>query len=58
VDLDELSRLLFEAREQISMWGDVVENRVGRRDPYVDELVKRIDEFRAAQGWDPNGFGS
>jgi hypothetical protein len=33
----ELSKLLFEAREQISMWADVVEKRA-RRSPYLDSL--------------------
>lgn len=57
MDIEELSRLLYEAREQISMWSDVIERRAGRRDTYVDGLVQRIDEFREEQGWDRDGYG-
>lgn len=52
----ELSKLLFEAREQISMWADVVEKRA-RRSPYLDSLRDRIDQFRMDRGWSPHGFG-
>ena len=56
-DAAELSRLLFEAREQIDMWADVVEARVGKPANYTRSLVERIDLYRAARGWNPDGFG-
>jgi hypothetical protein len=53
-----LSRLLFIAREDIEMYADVVEARMGpgtgsrlRRD------VAEIDAYRAERGWSPHGFG-
>lgn len=57
MDLAELSRLLFEARERIDMAGDMVERVTGQSDTHARTLVKEIDEFRVAQGWSPNGFG-
>lgn len=56
-DAPELSRLLFEAREQIEMWSDVVEGRSGKPSRYTRDLVKRIDLYRAERGWSPDGFG-
>ena len=53
----ELSKLLFEVREQIDMWADVVAARTGARPVYIDDLRDRIDAYRAARGWSPNGFG-
>lgn len=52
-----LSKLLFEARESLDMYADVVEARSGRKTPYLLELVARIDAYRAERGWSPNGFG-
>lgn len=52
-----LSRLLFESREQIEMWSDVVERQGGKPSSYTRELVRRIDAYRADRGWNPNGFG-
>jgi hypothetical protein len=58
-DAARLSRLLFEAREQIDMWGDVVEARSGQHSArrYPDQVRDEIDAYRAEQGWSPNGFG-
>lgn len=56
-DAAELSRLLFEAREQIDMWADVVEARTSKPANYTRDLVKRIDLYRAERGWSPHGFG-
>jgi glutamine synthetase len=53
----ELSRLLFEARESVEMWADVVEARTGKADNYTRGLVARIDAYRAERGWSPHGFG-
>jgi hypothetical protein len=54
----ELDALLWDAREQIAMWGDVVAHRFGRRDPSVDRVRDRIDDFRARRGWSPDGPGA
>lgn len=53
----ELSRLLFEARESIDMWADVIESRAGQPAAHERALVARLDEYRARQGWSPHGFG-
>lgn len=53
----DLSRLLFEARESVEMWADVVEARMGVPDSYTRGLVERLDAYRAERGWSPHGFG-
>lgn len=53
----ELSRLLFEAREHVEMYADVVEARTGRRADHTRALVAEIDQYRAERGWSPDGFG-
>jgi hypothetical protein len=53
----ELSKLLFECREQVEMWAEVVAARLGREDDYVRGLVARIDAYRSGRGWSPHGFG-
>jgi hypothetical protein len=58
VDPVELSKLLFEARESLSMWADVVESRAGKPDDSTRGLIARIDHYRAERGWDPDGFGN
>lgn len=52
-----LSKLLFDARESVEMFADVVEARTGRRDEFNRRLVVDIDAYRAERGWSPNGFG-
>ena len=52
-----LSRLLFESREHLSMWSDVVEGWAGRKDTSLLRLIGEIDTYRAERGWSPNGFG-
>jgi hypothetical protein len=52
-----LSRMLFEAREHLSMWSDVVEIRSGTKDVSLTRLIAEIDAYRAERGWSPNGFG-
>jgi hypothetical protein len=54
----ELSKLLFEARELIEMFADVVESRTGAVDASMRVVVCRIDEYRAGRGWNPDGFGA
>ena len=53
----ELSRLLWEAREQIDMWADTVAARTGREPTHTLSVRDRIDAYRAEQGWSPDGFG-
>lgn len=54
----ELSRLLFEARELIDMWGDIVGGCEGEESAeYVWRVRDRIDAYRAERGWSPHGFG-
>lgn len=53
----ELSKLLFEAREQLDMWADIVEVKSGVPARYPREVVARIDAYRAERGWSPDGFG-
>lgn len=57
IEVQQLSRLLFEAREQIEMWADVVERQTGRSADYPRRLVAEIDAYRAERGWSPHGFG-
>lgn len=52
-----LSRLLFDAREQIDMWADVVEARSRRPATDARKVVAEIDAYRAEHGWSPHGFG-
>ena len=51
-----LSKLLFEARELLSMYADHLDaNRVASTWPR--EVVDGLDAYRTSRGWDPNGFG-
>lgn len=52
-----LSKLLFESRELIEMFTDVVEARAGKPDTWGRRVVREIDQYRAEQGWSPHGFG-
>lgn len=52
-----LSKLLFEARDELENWADVVEASAGRTALDVRHLVGRIDDYRAERGWSPHGFG-
>jgi hypothetical protein len=52
----ELSRLLFEARDIIDMFGDMVERQSGQSDPWSRRVRDEIDTYRAEQGWSPDGF--
>jgi hypothetical protein len=56
-EAQRLSRLLFQARESIDMFGDIVEARTGKVDNYTRHLRDEIDLYREEQGWSPNGFG-
>ena len=52
-----LSRLLFEAREVVAMYADVVKSVVGTEDQWLHRLVAEIDTYRVGRGWDGEGFG-
>jgi hypothetical protein len=52
----ELSRLLFEARDIIDMFGDMVERQSGQSDPWSRRVRDEIDAYRAEQGWPSDGF--
>lgn len=54
---EELSALLWDAREVAAMFGDVLFRSLGSRDAYVDGVTSRLDNYRARRGWSPNGFG-
>ncbi len=56
-DAQQLSRMLFDARELIEMFGEAMSSRGITYSEWLDRVVKEIDDFRAAQGWSPNGFG-
>jgi hypothetical protein len=55
-----LSRLLFEAREIVDMYKDIVEARGGSNseDNYLARLRDDIDAYRTERGWSPDGFGN
>lgn len=52
-----LSRVLFEAREAIDMYGDITESQTGKEPVWLRRLRDEIDEFRESKGWSPHGFG-
>ena len=52
-----LSKLLFESRELIEMFSDIVESRTDRTDEWSRRVVADIDAYRAERGWHPEGFG-
>ena len=56
-DAERLSRLLWEARELVEMFGDVVASRTGSRSDWAIRVREEIDAYRAEQGWPPHGFG-
>lgn len=53
----ELSKLLYEAREGLSMLADIVDSQTGKTDRYTRSLVERIDAYREGRGWCSTGFG-
>lgn len=52
-----LSKMLWDAREQLDMWSDVVAKTVGKRPEGIDRLRHEIDQYRKEKGWSSNGFG-
>lgn len=57
LDARRLSRLLWDCREIVEMYLDVVEGRGGRRSEYLRRILGEIEAYRAERGWDPDGFG-
>lgn len=54
----ELSKLLWDAREALEKWADVVEYASGSDDASPPRrLVWRIERYRFKRGWSPDGFG-
>jgi hypothetical protein len=56
-DNPRLSRMLFEARDNLEMFADIAEAELSQPADYLRNLIKEIDDYRAAQGWSPDGFG-
>lgn len=46
-----LSRLLWNARELLSMYGDTLNSLTGNRVNWVDNTLSEIDAYRAERGW-------
>ena len=57
-EAEALSRILWNARENIEMYADLIEGRHGKAAgvPLRDD-IKEIDDYRASRGWSPNGYG-
>jgi len=53
-DIQQLSRLLFEARETTEMLADIIHDKA---DGWCRRLVTEIDQYRTERGWNPHGFG-
>lgn len=56
-EAEDHSKLLWDARESLNMFADMVEGSTGRIADRERDLIRQIDEFRTANGWNPNGFG-
>lgn len=53
-----LSKMTWDAREQIEMWADSIDRRTSpNKATAVRRLVEQIDEYRKERGWSPDGFG-
>lgn len=52
-----LSRMLFEAREAIDMYGDITASQTGKESEWLRRIRDEIDQYREDQGWSPHGFG-
>lgn len=56
-DNARLSRMLFESREAVEMYADIVTARTGQEPAQLRRLVAEIDAYRAERGWKPHGYG-
>lgn len=52
-----LSKMLWDVRELLSMYGEHLEYSTGKKDQWIDRTLKEVDEYRAEKGWSPDGFG-
>lgn len=57
LEAQRVSRMLWGARESLSMWADVVEWRTGKTDQWTRRQIADIDTYRAEKGWSASGFG-
>ena len=57
-DRRHLSRLLYDAWDLLDMYGDSVLHRTGRRDERITQTRDGLAAYRAARGWNPDGFGN
>jgi len=53
----QLSKLLFCAMDDLSMWRDVVEQDSGKPATGLNRAIQEIADFRSKLGWSPSGFG-
>ena len=58
IDAPRLSKMLFESREAVEMYADIVESRTGAEDTWLRRLVNEIDLYRQQRGWSRHGFGN
>lgn len=57
-EAQRLSRLLWDAREQLEMHADMMVARYGEASAsFTRQILLEVDAYRAEQGWSPNGFG-
>jgi len=52
-----VSKMLWDAREIVSMYRDIAELGSGQEDAYSRCVLAELDAFRAEQGWSESGFG-
>jgi hypothetical protein len=54
-----LSKLLWDAREYLDMFGDIAMARYPNGGPTISihKVRDEIDAYRSERGWSPNGFG-
>lgn len=56
-DRRDLSRLLYDAWDLLDMYGDLINDRTGGRDPHIDRTRDELAAYRATRGWSSNGYG-
>jgi len=55
-DERRLSKLLFEAREQLDMFADIMQSQIGQA-LGPRRVRDEIDAYRNERGWSPHGYG-
>lgn len=58
LDAAWLSRVLFEARELLCMYRDMVERASDQTDTWSRRVIAEIEEFRRQQVWPTHGYGT